>query len=168
MEFKIPIQVYRSSITVFFHTDSFVQRTGFKMMYAVIPRSHEPEQLSDNLYNCSVPHFHSFRPVLSCNMVPECQGGEDEEGCGYQSNDSGEGAADAGRKCYRFVRLGGAVTWSGANYDCTQSSQMLVTSATADDVRRFRQALRFVRSLRRAYVGAQLVDRLQDVAALAL
>ena len=59
------------------------------MMYAILPRSQEPQQLSDNLYNCSVPHFHSFKPLLSCNMVTECQGNEDEEDCGYYSNDCG-------------------------------------------------------------------------------
>ena len=43
------------------------------MMYTILPRSQEPQQLSDNLYNCSVPHFHSFKPLLSCNMVTECR-----------------------------------------------------------------------------------------------
>ena len=74
------------------------------MTYAILPRSQEPQQLSDNLYNCSVPQLHSFKPLLNCNMVRECQGNEDEEDCGYYSNDCGDGAVDAGTKCYTIVR----------------------------------------------------------------
>ena len=110
----IPSGVYRSSVRLFFHSSSWGKGTGFRMMYAILPRSQEPQQLSDNLYNCSVPHFHSFKPLLSCNMVRECQGDEDEKECGYHSNDCGEGAVDAGTKCYRFVRRGGARSWNEA------------------------------------------------------
>ena len=56
------------------------------MMYVILPRSQEPQQLSDNLYSCSVPRFHSFKPLLSCSMVTECQGNEDEEDCDYHTN----------------------------------------------------------------------------------
>ena len=46
-------RVYRSSITFSFHTDDLLQFTGFKMMYAILPRSQGPQELSDNLYRCS-------------------------------------------------------------------------------------------------------------------
>ena len=101
----IPPRVYRSSIHLFFHSDNSNQFTGFKMMYAILPRSQEPQQLSDSLYNCSVPHFHSFKPLLSCNMVTECQGNEDEEDCDHHSNECGDGAVDAGTyTCSGFYR----------------------------------------------------------------
>ena len=73
---NIPPRVYRSSVNLFFHSSVWSAGTGFKMMYAILSRSQEPQQLSDNLYNCSVPHFHSFKPLFSCNMVRECQGRE--------------------------------------------------------------------------------------------
>ena len=88
-------QVYRSSVVLFFRTDSSYEFIGFKMMQAIFPRSQEPEQLPGNLFDCSVPNFYSFRPVVNCNMVIECQGNEDEVGCSYHSDDCGDGALDA-------------------------------------------------------------------------
>ena len=155
----IPSQVYRSSISLFFHTDSSTERTGFKMMYAILPRSQEPQQLSENLYNCSVPHFHSFKPLLSCNMVTECEGNQDEEDCSYHSDECGDEAADAGAKCYRFAQRGGNPSWSDAYYQCVKNKQNLVTLATPEELRRFRQIMASVRNPRTIYIGAQLVDR---------
>ena len=157
-EQDIPSQVYRSSITLFFYTDRSLEKTGFKMMYAILPRSQEPQQLSENLYNCSVPHFHSFKPLLSCNMVTECQGNEDEEDCSYHSDECGDGAADAGTKCYRFVQRGGNPSWSDANYHCVKNKQNLVTLATPEELRRFRQIMASVRNPRTVYIGDQLVE----------
>ena len=159
----IPTRVYHSSVTLFFHSDEYMSHIGFKMMYVILPRSQEPQQLSDNLYNCSVSHFHSFKPLLTCNMIRECQGNEDEEDCGYHSNDCGDGALDAGTKCYRFVRRGVKTTWSDAYYECIQNNQNLVTLATPEEFRRFRQLMAYVRNPRRVYIGAQLVNRLLDV-----
>ena len=155
----IPSQVYRSSISLFFYTDRSLEKTGFKMMYAILPRSQEPQQLSENLYNCSVPHFHSFKPLLSCNMVTECQGNQDEEDCSYHSDECGNGAVDAGTKCYRFAQRGGNSSWSDANYKCVQDKQNLITLATPEELRRFRQIMASVRNPRTIYIGAQLVDR---------
>ena len=154
----IPSQVYRSSVTLFFYTDSATERTGFKMIYAILPRSQEPQQLSENLYNCSVPHFHSFKPLLSCNMVTECQGNQDEEDCSYHSDECGDGAVDAGTKCYRFVQRGGNLSWSDANYQCVKNKQNLITLATPEELRRFRQIMASLRNPRTFYIGAQLVD----------
>ena len=159
----IPPPVVRSSVHLFFHSDYSEQFIGFKMMYAILPRSQEPQQLSDNLYNCSVPHFHSFKPLLSCNMVTECQGNEDEEGCGYHSNDCGDRAVDAGTKCFRFVRRGVKTAWRDANYECSQENTNLVMPATPEEFRRLRQIMRFLRNPRRVYIGAHLVDRLEPV-----
>ena len=164
----IPSQVYRSSITLFFYTDMNIQFTGFKMMYAILPRSQEPQQLSENLYNCSVPHFHSFKPLLSCNMVTECQGNEDEEDCSYHSDECGDGAVDAGTKCYRFAQRGGNPSWSDANYQCVKNKQNLVTLATPEELIRFRQIMASVRNPRTFYIGTQLVDRRGNVQTEAL
>ena len=161
----IPSRVYHSSVKLVFHTDHNFQFTGFKMMYAILPRSQEPQQLSENLYNCSVPHFHSFKPLLSCNMVTECQGNQDEEDCSYYSNDCGQGALDAETKCYRFVRRNGNITWYDAHQECIQNNQNLVTLSTPEETGRFRQIMASGRNLHPVYIGAQLMDRLQDVPA---
>ena len=161
----IPLRVYHSSVHLSFHSDSSDQFTGFKMMYAILPRSQEPQQLSDNLYNCSVPHFHSFKPLLSCNMVTECQGNEDEEDCSYYSNDCGPGALDAETKCYRFVRHDSHISWNDGHLECIEDNQNLVTLATQEEFWKFRRIMASGRNLRLVYIGAQLVDRMQDLPA---
>ena len=165
---NMPSRVYRSSLNLFFHADNSYELTGFKMMYAIFPRSQEPQQLSDNQYNCSVPHFHSFKLLFSCNMVTECRGNEDEKDCGYHSNDCGDGAIDAGTKCYRIIRRGVTATWSDANYECIRDSQNLVTLATPEEFRRFRHIVTAVRNPSYVYIGARLVDRQGEVTAEAM
>ena len=161
----IPSRVYRSSIHLFFHTDKKKELTGFKMVYAIFPRSQQPQpqELSDNLYNCSVPRLHIFKPLLGCNMVRECQGNEDEKGCSYASTDCGDGALDAGTKCYRFVRREGFTTWNEASSKCTEGNERLVTLATRDEVARFRQIMATVKDPRTVVIGAQLLDNIQFV-----
>ena len=151
----IPPRVYRSSIHLFFHTDRTEEFTGFKIVYAIFPRSQEPQpqELSDNLYNCSVPRLHFFKPLLGYNMVRECQGNEDEKGCSYASTDCGDGALDAGTKCYRFVRREGFTTWNEASSNCTEGNERLVTLASRDDFARFRQIMATVKDPRTAVIG---------------
>ena len=155
---NIPPRVYRSSVNLFFHSGVWGAGTGFKMMYAILPRSQEPQQLSDNLYNCSVPHFHSFKPLLSCNMVRECQGNEDEKDCDYHSDDCGDGAIDAGTKCYRVFTGRAHMTWIDAHARCIRNNQTMATLATPDDFRRFRQSVALKKNQRRVYIGAQLLN----------
>jgi len=91
-----PSRVYRSSVHLFFHVDDFFSWLGSRWCTSSFPGPNSctdcpsaagaPQQLSENLYNCSVPHFHSFKPLLSCNMVTECQGNQDEEDCDYHTN----------------------------------------------------------------------------------
>jgi hypothetical protein len=40
-----------------------------------------PEQLLSGLWNCSSPEWPRFKPHLRCNLVVECEEGEDEVGC---------------------------------------------------------------------------------------
>ena len=165
---RIPSQVYRSSIHLFFHTDHWEELTGFKMMYAIFPRSQEPQQLPNRLYNCSVSRLHVFRLLFGCNMVRECQGNEDEKGCSYASTDCGDGALDAGTKCYRFVRREGSTTWNEASSNCTEGNERLVTLASRDEVARFRQIMATVKDPRTVVIGAQLLNEIHFVTADAL
>ena len=160
---RIPSRVYHFSIHLFFHTDRTEEFTGFKMVYAIFPRSQEPQpqELSDNMNNCSVPRLHIFKPLLGCNLVRECQGNEDEKGCSYASTDCGDGALDAGTKCYRFVRREGFTTWNEASSKCTEGNERLVTMATLDEVARFRQIMATVKDPRTVVIGAQLLDEVQ-------
>ena len=135
------------------------------MMYAILPRSQEPQQLSENLYNCSVPHLRSFKPLLNCNMVTECQGNEDEQGCGYYSQDCGNGTLDAATKCYRFSRRDRTISWNDAHLECIQNNQNLITLATPVEFGQFRQLMASGKNLHLVYIGAQLVDRMQGLPA---
>ena len=159
----MPTRVYRSSIHLFFHTNYMRSRRGFKMMYAIFPRSQEPQQLSDNLFNCSVPHFHSFKPLVSCNMARECQEDEDEKDCGYYSDECGAGALDTGTKCYKFLRRSGSATWSEANSECIEDNKNLLTLPTHDEFRRFVQSMAHMKNKRLIFLGARLVDKLPHV-----
>ena len=157
---NIPSLVYRSSIRFFLHAENRDPVTGFKMMYAIFPRSQEPQQLSDNLFDCSVPHFHSFKPLLSCNMIRECQGNEDEKDCGNYSNGCGDGALDAGTKCYRFINSNASTTWYEANSKCTESNHSMVTLASSDEFNLFIEVMDPVTTSPTVFIGAQLLQRL--------
>ena len=40
------------------------------------------------LLNCSVPVFEDFAPAIKCNMIKECDGGEDERDCHFHVNEN--------------------------------------------------------------------------------
>ena len=107
-------------------------------------------------------------------MVRECQGNEDEKGCSYASTDCGDGALDAGTKCYRFVRREGFTTWNEAASNCTEGNERLVTLATRDDFARFRQIIatvkdpRTVNFHRSTAVERNTIDEIQFVISDAL
>ena len=155
---NIPSRVYRSSIRLFFHANNRDPVTGFKMMYAIFPRSQEPQQLSDSLFDCSVPHFNSFKPLLSCNMIRECQGNEDEKDCGNYSNGCGDGALDGGTKCYRFINSNTYTTWYEASSKCTENNQNLVTLASSYEFELFMKVISVTTSYR-AFIGVRLLQR---------
>ena len=157
---NIPSRVYRSSLRLFLHAENRDPVIGFKMMYAIFPRSQEPQQLSDNLFDCSVPHFNSFKPLLSCNMIRECQGNEDEKDCGNYSNGCGDGALDGGTKCYRFINSNAYTTWDEANSKCTESNQNLVTLASSYEFDLFIKVMDPAITSYRVYIGVQLLRRL--------
>ena len=103
----MPAQMFRSSIRLIFwrrRWGELLPESGFKMEYALLPTSQAPVQVGENLFNCSVPSFRLFQPVFRCDLLEECVGGEDEEGCDFHSHDCGLGAVDEGTKCYRYVR----------------------------------------------------------------
>ena len=156
---NIPSRVYHSSLRLFLHAENRDPMTGFKMMYAIFPRSQEPQQLSDSLFDCSVPHFNSFKPLLSCNMIRECRGNEDEKDCGNYSNGCGDGALDAGTKCYRFINSNASTTWYEANSKCTESNQNLITLASSYEFNLFMKVISVTTSSA-IFIGAQLLQRL--------
>nr|KAG5710942.1 hypothetical protein BaRGS_013676 [Batillaria attramentaria] len=84
-----------------------------------------PEQLDTGLFNCSVPHYTSFRLHFDCNLETECRAGEDERGCPYTSAACGPGFIDAGKKCYRYVTVRKEITWDDAYQQCRSFGERL-------------------------------------------
>nr|KAG5695272.1 hypothetical protein BaRGS_028207 [Batillaria attramentaria] len=113
-----PPQIYRGNITLEFVSDATETRSGFKMFYSFHPTSEIPQQLDTGLFNCSVPHYTSFRLHLDCNLETECTAGEDEGDCPYTSAACGPGFVDARNKCYRYVTIRKEITWYDAYEQC--------------------------------------------------
>ena len=75
--------IFHEAISIFykdFSSISVLGKTGWKLLYAYVERSHEPEVLSTGLLNCSGTHYKQYSSVVSCNFVQECQGNIDEIG----------------------------------------------------------------------------------------
>ena len=154
------LQTFKTSIALAFITDHQYQYTGFKMLYSVLPQSDEPKQLTSGLYNCSVPHYYTFRELFSCNLQLECEAGEDEEECPYNNTDCGRGAVSAGNKCYRIIRPNFTLSWDNAYYSCQAKGQNLVTMATPEEWNRFKEIMGFGENLYKVpiFVGLRLRD----------
>ena len=175
----ISSQIYRTSIRLYadvFHDTpessvSFfdVVSVGFNMTYVIMARLEEPVQVAENLFNCSVPSFPSFKELFRCNLVKECVGGEDEEGCEAYSEDCGEGAFDIGTKCYTVSKPDRPTTWNEAKAECVKHGHKLVTMATVEEWKQFRQLLAFFKlGVEELHVGLRITERTGSKALTAL
>jgi hypothetical protein len=99
-------------------SDSLTTTLGFKMMFVVLPESQEPQLVSEWNYNCSVPHYKAFKPLLACNFISECVGGEDEQQCSHESPECGPGLLKSGEKCLRFLPNLHGMTGFEAEFVC--------------------------------------------------
>jgi hypothetical protein len=68
---SVVVQVVKGPIQLTFYSDPLLHNTGFKMMYAVLPSHLAPQQVSPGVFNCSVPHYYMFQPLLTCNVEVE-------------------------------------------------------------------------------------------------
>ncbi|KAK7503100.1 hypothetical protein BaRGS_00005726, partial [Batillaria attramentaria] len=144
---------FTAPIVLRFGTVDLLAKTGFKMFYSIHPRSEMPEQLDTGLFNCSVPHYTSFRLHFDCNLETECRAGEDERGCPYTSAACGPGFIDAGKKCYRYVTVRKEITWDDAYQQCRSFGERLVSPRTPSEWQTFRAILQFGKKMCRVYVG---------------
>ena len=65
---NIPPKVYKSSINLYFKTDMLMENSGWKMYYTVLPNELMPKEVSEGVFNCTVPHYYMFEPLFRCNM----------------------------------------------------------------------------------------------------
>lgn len=174
----IPSQTFRASIRLYASLEDKGSDTsnklslysiGFKMMYVIVSRSEELVPVAENLFNCSVPSFSNVKPLFQCNLLTECVGGEDEEGCEAYSEDCGQGAIDAGTKCYTLAKPDKRLTWNDAKTECAKHGHQLVTFATLKEWNEFRRLLAFSKlGLSDVYIGLRLADRTGSIPLTAL
>lgn len=155
------VMIYHSSLRLHFRTNYRFTREGFKMLFTILPRAEEPTLLPGKVFNCSVPNFHRFKPLMSCNTAVECEGGEDEQGCSYHSDDCGDGFVNIGTKCYRVVRPKEPISWTDAKYDCIRHGQTMVTFGNSEEFEQYLRLLHLSKNMHYTFFGAQTVNRRQ-------
>ena len=60
---------------------------GFQLSFAFLKKSEVPEIMNYTfgLYNCSRMNYSVMRYLFGCNKIVDCSGGEDEDGCDYDT-----------------------------------------------------------------------------------
>ena len=61
-----------------------------------------PSRLPDGLWNCSEASWPDFQQHLTCNLITECAGGEDEQNCPY-TGPCGQGRLTWQHHCYDYI-----------------------------------------------------------------
>ena len=67
----MPVKYFSISVTVYL------------TRYSKWQFSRLPERTSSVQWNCSVPYWPDFQLHLHCNLLSECERGQDEDNCGY-------------------------------------------------------------------------------------
>ncbi|KAK7497049.1 hypothetical protein BaRGS_00011785, partial [Batillaria attramentaria] len=151
----IPPKLYNVSIGIRFYSGAGKTASGFKLQYSIHNATEAPQSLGANLYNCSVPYYPSFQQHLQCNLVVQCQGGEDEIDCPYTTADCGLGLIDAGDKCYKYIEERREITWYDAFDKCMEQNARLVSPQTPTEWKAFQEVLLFGMNSSALYVGLQ-------------
>ncbi|KAK7488816.1 hypothetical protein BaRGS_00019951 [Batillaria attramentaria] len=120
------------------HFTSEVQKygtTGFRLHFSFHNHSFLPQQMTDGRWNCSVPHWTDFQQHFPCNLVSDCDGGQDEAACPYSSTHCGQGRLTAGGKCFLYVTSQRFITWEEAANECLRRDGHLASLNTPEEWR---------------------------------
>ena len=109
--------------------------SDFKLLFSFHLKSALLEQLPGGKWNCSVPHWPDFRQHMRCNMLRECEGGEDEVDCGYESEDCGPGLISAAGSCYLYADdvVFSSMSSLDASRECEKRGGYLVSLNTPEE-----------------------------------
>ena len=91
-------------------------------------------QIADELYNCSTPYSKHWISVLSCDMVINCDGHQDEVLCEYQTDQCGQDSIQAGDKCWTVVKNTNITSWDQAYDECQSRGQTLLNLPSITDI----------------------------------
>ena len=104
------IYMFNTSIEVSFIAAYY--SVGFQLQFSFHAYSVLPHRLRGNVFNCTVPHYASFKQHLQCNLEHECHAGEDEGGHCPFSNEACHGHVKvADKKCFALYTFRKPISW---------------------------------------------------------
>ncbi|KAK7501680.1 hypothetical protein BaRGS_00007111 [Batillaria attramentaria] len=125
-----------SALHVHFNSKAgFSGKTGWRLHFSFHNHSFLPQQLNDGRWNCSVPHWTDFQQHFPCNLVSDCDGGQDEAACPYSTGHCGQGRLTAGGKCLLYVTSQRSITWEEAAKECLRRDARLASLKTPEEWR---------------------------------
>ncbi|XP_070196645.1 G-protein coupled receptor GRL101-like [Littorina saxatilis] len=149
----LPAQVFHNSVYLKFVSDDSVQRSGFKVVYTILPKAEEPTAVGDDVFDCSVDHFYKFAHHFNCNLAVNCDGEEDEKNCSYSSEDCGAGSIDAGEKCFTYSRVEKGLSWYDAYSRCLRQNETLANPRDPEEWGIFKEAMSYGKKTATVYTG---------------
>ena len=149
----LPLMVFNDNVVISFVSDSIIHRSGFKMLFTILPKSNAPRIVHDDLLDCSVAHYEQFAPHVNCNLAVECAGKEDERQCPYSSQECQPGEIDAGETCYTYTRLQKELSWYDAYSQCLNMNQTLVNPGSPLAWSNFMRVMSYGRKTSVVYTG---------------
>ncbi|PVD28741.1 hypothetical protein C0Q70_11335 [Pomacea canaliculata] len=138
----IPALVLSRSFEVRFYNNICFGK-GFKMIFSFHPVNETPARLDSGLWDCSVPHYNTFKQHLDCNLEPECHGGEDEGPQCPFSSPACNGSVAAGHKCYFPLKDINTISWFFARQECRNRGGSLAVMKTNQEWDAFKKLFQF-------------------------
>ena len=132
-------QIYDSSINLEYRSWCGETMEG-RILMRILRSDHTPREVGPGLFQCSVPHYHLFSPLLACNLVQECIHDDDERDCKYRSDNCEGEQFDTGYKCWSVVPYGAhaATSWQKSQDHCINRNQTLITLSHPSEYDLFR------------------------------
>nr|KAG5696633.1 hypothetical protein BaRGS_034094 [Batillaria attramentaria] len=127
------------------------------MLFSFHLDTEAPRKLENGLFDCSLPHYTSFKQHLECNLELECQNGEDEENCPF-SSPACNGSVAFNNKCYTSVKSDLFLSWNGADAECKSRGGNLAVMTSQGEWDAVEKIFQYGRSWAPAYVGFRRVD----------
>ncbi|PVD34541.1 hypothetical protein C0Q70_05816 [Pomacea canaliculata] len=130
---------------------------GLQDDFTILSKQLKPQTLGPGKFNCSVPHYEQFKVHLHCNLITECQNGEDEQFCPYNKGHC-NGSIAFGDKCYQYFDRSGAITWMDAYRHCQQRNASLASLNTPKEWDAIETALDFGHRASVVFIGLRTAD----------
>ena len=152
----IPLLQFQHSVFIQFCSEAMFPIGGFKLKYITVPKYVELQQVQTKTYNCSVPYFSLFKDIFRCDLIRDCDGYEDEDGCAIYSQPCGGRAIEVDKKCISVLHPSLSISWTEAQLICLQSQQHLVQHFQQKDTWAVLQKMKTEHNVYRFFVGLQM------------